>query len=158
MRHNILTIAMLAALTIMVGSCGSDDDSDDEFKPQVPEYLVEGTATRPMWKAADYNLFEHIMSLQVQLGDTLAYFQSQQDLMCATINGEVRAVSEPQTTADVTYFPLSIASSGTEGKVTLHYYCDRLRRIYTITDWATFDPYVAPSGESGIYRPKFTQY
>ena len=148
---------MLAALTIMVGSCGSDDDEDDRPTPQVPEYLVEGTATRPNWKASDYKLFEHIMSLQVQLGDTLVYFQSQQDLMCATINGEVRAVSEPMTTAGEIFFPLSIASNGNEGNITLQYYCDRLHRIYTITNWATFDPYVAPSGNSGIYRPKFTQ-
>lgn len=144
---------MLAALTIVVGSCSSGD----ELTPQVPEYLVEGTATRPTWKAADYTQFEHIMSLQVQLGDTLLYFQSQQDLMCAAINGEIRAVSEPLTTANEMYFPLSIASTGSEGKVTLYYYCDRLHRIYTITDWATFDPYIAPSGYNGIYRPKFTQ-
>ncbi len=153
MRHNILTIAMLAALTIMVGSCSSDDESI----PQVPEYLVEGTATRPNWEASDYNQFEHIMSLQVQLGDTLVNFQSQQDLMCATISGDVRAVSEPLTTEGEMYFPLSIASTGSEGKVTLHYYCNRLHRIYTINDWATFDPNIAPSGNSGIYRPKFTQ-
>ena len=144
---------MLAALTIVVGSCGSDD----EPTPQVSEYLVEGTATRPTWKASDYNQFEHTMSLQVQLGDTLVNFQSRQDLMCATIKGEVRAVSEPLTTAGEVFFPLSIASDGNEGNVALHYYCDRLHRIYTIANWATFDPYVAPSGDSGIYRPKFTQ-
>lgn len=144
---------MLAALTIVVGSCGSDD----EPTPQVPDYLIEGTATRPTWQASDYTLFEHTMSLQVQLGDTLVHFQSQQDLMCATIQGEVRAVSEPLTTAGEQFFPLSIVSNGNEGPITLLYYCDRLHRIYTIADWATFDPNVAPSGTSGIYRPRFTQ-
>ena len=144
---------MLAALTLVVGSCGDDN----EPTPRVPDYLIEGTATRPAWQASDYSLFEHTMSLQVQLGDTLAYFQSQQDLMCATIKGEVRAVSEPQTTEGVVYFPLSIASNGNEGPVSLQYYCDRLHRIYVINEWAIFDPSVAPSGYSGIYRPRFTQ-
>lgn len=153
MRHNILSIALLAALTIMVGSCGSDD----EPTPQVPDYLVEGSATRPTWKAPSYTLFEHTMSLQVQLGDTLFYFQSPQDLMCATIKGEIRAISEPLTTAGEVFFPLSIASNGAEGEISLQYYCDRLHRIYTITNWATFDPNVPPSGDSDIYRPKFTQ-
>ena len=54
MRYNILTIAMLAALTIVVGSCSSDE----ELTPQVPEYLAQGTATRPNWKASDYEQFE----------------------------------------------------------------------------------------------------
>ena len=77
--------------------------------------------------------------------------------MCATIKGEVRTVSEPLITAGEVFFPLSIPSDGNESNVALHYYCDRLHRIYTIANWATFDPYVAPSGDSGIYRPKFTQ-
>ena len=76
--------------------------------------------------------------------------------MCATINGEVRAATKPMVNGAITYYPLSIAGNGEEQVVSLHYYCDRLHRIYTISNWALFNASAAPTGDSGIYRPCFT--
>ena len=47
--------------------------------------------------------------------------------------------------------------SGEDTTIDLHYYCDRFRHVFTLTNWATFAPAVAPTGESGLYRPCFTQ-
>ena len=152
MRFQIITIALLAALTLVVGSC----KSDEELQPPTPAYLTEGTASRPTW-TVPVKSYEFYMTVQVQLGDTLANFQSVGDLMCAIIDGEVRTATGPANTAGVVYFPLTIGSNDTSGTVTLQYYCERLHRIYSITNWATFDPSAKPIGEDGIYRPCFTE-
>ena len=152
MKKNIV-LMLLTALTFTVGSCSSD--SDEPIPDTSDERLKPGSDERPTWTAPDYSLFEFRMALQVQLGDTLAAFQSSGDLMCAQADGEVRAVTSPQSTGGVIYYPLHIAGSGDEQTISLHYYCDQLHRIYTITNWASFDATAAPTGYSGIYRPKF---
>ena len=149
MNKNIISMLLLAALTFMVGSCG-----DEEI---TPASLLKGSDVRPTtWTVPDYSLYGLTMSVQVELGDTLASYQSSQDLMCATINGEIRAVTKPMVNGVSTYYPLSIAGNGEEQVVSLHYYCDRLHRIYTISNWALFNASAAPTGDSGIYRPCFT--
>ena len=148
-------MALFAALTLVVGSCGSDDDELVPPVREVPEYLKEGTESRPAWTVANKS-YEVYMTIQVQLGDTLAHYQGTGDLMSATINGEVRAVVEPKTTGGETYFPLTIGAEDATGTINLQYYCNRLRRIYTLNYWATFDPTTKPTGEDGIYRPRFT--
>ena len=151
MKSKIISMLMLAALAIMAGACSSDDDDEpgggttDPEKP-VTEYLTPGNDQRPDWRAPDYTLYGGItMAVQVELGDTLANYQSGNDLMCAKIGDEVRAVTPP----------LSIAGDGTDQAVSLHYYCDQLHRIFTIKDWATFDASTKPTGESSLYRPCF---
>ena len=154
-RRGLRVGLMLLALTL--GACGSDDDNDIE-EPG-PNYLTEGTDQRPTdWIAPNPSLYGGItMAVQVQLGDTLAYFQGPGDLMCARINNEVRAVTPPYTNGTVTYFPLSIVGEGADTTVSLHYYCDRLHRIFSIPNWATFDVNASPTGESRMYRPRFTE-
>lgn len=145
-------------LLILLASLALCACSSDEGEVEVtPSFLLQGTDARPTsWIAPDYSLYELTMSVQVQLGDTLVKFQSEQDLMCATIAGEVRAVEGPRSTMGEVYYPLVIAGNGSEQSITLHYYCDRLHRIYTIQDWAVYDPSAAPTGENGLYRPCFT--
>ena len=152
MKKNIV-LMLLTALTFTVGSCSSD--SDDPIPETVDERLKPGNDDRPIWTEPDYSLFEFRMAVQVQLCDTLAAFQSSGDLMCAQNDGEVRAVTSPQITGGVVYYPLHIAGHGDEQTISLYYYCERLHRIYTITNWATFDATAAPTGYSGFYRPQF---
>ena len=135
----------------MAWGCGSDDEI-------TPASLQQGSDARPTtWVAPDNNSLFDLppMSVQVQLGDTLAAYQSSADLMCATINGEVRAVTPPMSNMGIVYYPLTIVGNSNEQMVSLHYYCDRLHRIYTIENWAQFDPSAAPTGDSGIYRLMF---
>ena len=165
MYKRISHMIMLAALAFMVGGCGSDSDDgidtggNKEPEPTVYEYLTPGTDQRPDWRAPDYSLYGGItMAVQVQLADTLAAFQSTDDLMCAKINNEVRAVTAPLTTNGVVYYPLSIAGEGSGVAVSLHYYCDKLHRIFNIENWAVFDTSTKPTGESSMYRPRFTNH
>lgn len=152
MKNKLISIMLLTALTCMVGSCDKDETTN-----VTPMYLQTGTDARPSnWTLPNASLYEFRMSVQVQLGDTLSYFQSSQDLMCATINGEIRAVTPPCNTGGIIYYPLIIFDNGTSSTVSLRYYCDRLRRIYTITNWSRFNATVAPTGNNGIYRPCFT--
>lgn len=156
MKKNIISIMLLTALAFLAGSCGSDSGSEPEPAP-VPSSLTPGTDVRPTtWMAPSPQDYELWMSLQVQLGDALADYQSSADLVCATINGQVRAATAPMTTGNVVYYPLTIGGNGGDQTVSLHYYCDRLHRIYTIANWAAFKEGIAPTGESGIYRPRFT--
>lgn len=153
MKKNIF-LMLLAAITLTVGSCGSD--ADELIPGSVEERLLTGSNGRPTtWRAPDYTQFECRMAVQVQLGDTLATYQTDGDLMCAQIDGQVRAVTAPQTTGGIVFYPLHIAGDGQEQTVSLHYYCDSLHRIYTIAEWAVFDSSAAPTGDSGLYRPKF---
>ena len=159
MKNNIFYMLLLTALTFMVGSCDKDESTTEPTEPiiETPVYLKPGTDVRPTnWIAPDASLFELRMTVQVELGDTLAAYQDEQDLMCATIDGEVRAVTIPHKTGKTIYYPLIILDNRTGGTVSLHYYCDRLHRIYTITNWSRFNATVAPTGNNGIYRPCFT--
>ena len=144
------------ALTLVVGGCSKDNDDPESGDSTV--LLQEGTDSRPTtWVLPDASLYELRMSVQVELGDTLANFQSSEDLMCAKINGQVRAVTSPCTTGGVIYYPLIILDDGQGGMVSLFYYCDCLHHIFTIGEWASFNSSAAPTGNSGIYRPCFTQ-
>lgn len=157
MNRKFLSILMLTCLTLVVSACSSDGDGDSAESPYA-FLLKEGTEERPAtWAVPDYSLFEMTMAVQVQLGDTLAHYQSDGDLMCATINGEVRAVAVPETTGDETFFSLVVAGGSDDEQVSLCYYCARLHRIYVLSDWATFDAAAAPTGTSGIYRPEFVR-
>lgn len=153
MKKNIF-LMLLTALTFTMGSCGSD--SDESIPDSVDERFMPGSDDCPTtWTTPNYSLFEYCMAVQVQLGDTLATYQSSGDLMCAQIGGEVRAVTAPQSTGGVIFYPLHIAGDGSEQTISLHYYCDQLHRIYTITNWTTFNASAAPTGDSGFYRPEF---
>ena len=159
MKKNIFYMLLLTALTFMVGSCSDDDESTEPTEPivETPVYLKPGTDVRPInWIAPDASLFELRMTVQVELGDTLAAYQGEQDLMCATIDGEVRAVTIPHKTGKTIYYPLFILDNRTGGTVSLHFYGAPPPRIYTITNWSNFTPSAAPTGKSGIYRPCFT--
>ena len=96
------------------------------------------------------------MIVEVQLQDTLARYASAQDLICATIGGEVRGVAEAQQNDGNWVFPLIIASNNAGVAIELSYYCDKLHRIFSI-QWTTFDASVAPTGTGGIYQPDFVK-
>ena len=142
------SILALAALAFMAWGCSSDDE------PSPSTQISVGTDERPAWQAPNYDLYEQTMVVEVQLQDTLTQYVSSQDLLCATIGGEVRGVAVLQKVEDKYLFPLTIASNDAGVAVGLSYYCDQLHRIFAI-DWTTFDASVAPTGTGGIYQPVF---
>lgn len=152
-KKAIIGIAAIALLATMAGSCSRDNKfgSDD-----MPDYLIEGNDERPQWVCPDLSHYPNLMTVQVQLGDILVDYQTGKDLIGAFIEGEIAGMTGPSSTGGVIYYPLSIGSDDASGTVKLQYYCDSLHRIFSINEWASFDPSAKPTGESGIYRPRFT--
>jgi len=148
------TIIALAALAILAWGCSSDDN--DSNNPPQPSEIPAGNDVRPSWEAPNYDLFEQVMNVQVQMQDTLTKYVSKNDLLCATIGGEVRAVAAPRQVGDGWLAPLTVASNDADVAVELSYYCEQLHRIFTIP-WTTFDASVAPTGTGGIYLPEFVK-
>lgn len=133
----------------LLSACGSDDEP-------VPMQIESGSDARPTWEYPDFNFYELVMCVEVQLQDTLQSYASQADLMCATIGGACRGVASPQQVNGQWLFPLIVASNEDGVSVSLSYYCDRLHRIFT-TEWTTFDATVSPTGTTAIYKPEFVK-
>ena len=139
----------MAALALMAWGCSSDD-------PSGPAGIPEGTDARPTWEVPNFDLYEQTMSVEVLLQDTLAKYASEQDIIAATINDEVRGVATAQQVDGHWLFPLTVGSNEGGVKVGLSYYCDKLHRIFTI-NWTNFDASAAPTGTDGIYKPTFVE-
>ena len=151
------SILALAALALLAWGCSSDDDgTTKEPTPPTPTEISSGTDVRPSWQVPNYNLYEQIMSVDVQLQDTLAKYASTEDLLCATIGNEVRGVAVAVQNGNQWKFPLAIGSNEAGVAVSLSYYCDKLHRIFTI-EWTRFDASMAPSGQGSLYQPKFVK-
>jgi hypothetical protein len=151
------TILAIAALAFMAWGCSSGSD-DTTTTPPVPEQkeIAAGTDARPAWVAPDYNLYEQLMYVEVQLEDKLQTYASANDLMAAMIGNEVRGLAAPMQEGGRWLFPMNMVSDESGVKVSLAYYCDKLHRIFTI-DWTTFDANMAPTGESAVYKPTFVK-
>jgi hypothetical protein len=153
------SILALAALAFLAWGCASDSDSTSEPQPPTPPAPTEieaGTDVRPSWTAPNYNLFEQTMTVEVQLQERLLPYASANDLMTAIVGSEVRGISTPQQVNDQWVFPITVASNAAGEQLSLSYYCDKLHRIFTI-NWTQFDATVAPTGQGGIYLPKFVE-
>ena len=156
------SILALAALALLAWGCSSDGDNSTSPAPTpnpptpTPTEIPSGTDTRPAWQSPNYDLYEQVMNVDVQLQDTLVKYASEQDLMSAIIGGEVRGVAAAQQNDDNWVFPLIIASDNAGVAIELSYYCDKLHRIFSI-QWTTFDASVAPTGTGGIYQPEFVK-
>lgn len=146
----IAGVAMMATLLLVV-SC-SDDDKNEYSK-----YLKKGKDERPSWKIPNdmYKNFEFTMSVQVIPQDEFLPYFSEDDLMCATIDGDIRALSILQRTGGEPYFSLLIAGDSSSGPVSISYYCSRLKRIYTIKDWMPYTPGMSPMQNDKPYVLNF---
>ncbi|MBP5514591.1 MAG: hypothetical protein J6Y04_07435 [Bacteroidaceae bacterium] len=144
----IAGVAMMATLLLTV-SCKDDKESNP--------YLTKGNDSRPAWEAEEPNYleFEHTMAVDLNLQDILLPYVSDDDLMCATINNKVRAVSTLDRSGGQVSFPMVIAGNSGDGKVSLHYYCSRLSRIYTLNDWMNFTPSLSPTSDGISYIVNF---
>lgn len=141
-------IFAIIAFALMAWGCSSDDDDST---------IPVGTDVRPEWQAPNYDILEQLMCVEVTLQDKLAPYASEADMMCATIDGEVRAVSTPYKVDDRWHFFMIVGSDNLNVNVSLSYYCDRLHRIFTVSPWTSFDSSLSPSGDTGIYTPIFVK-
>ena len=152
------SILALAALALLAWGCSSDDSESTMPTPPTPEettVIETGSDTRPDWVAPNANAFEQTMNVYLMLQDELQPYISENDMVCAKIDGEVRGVAVPRLDEGDWLISLIVFSNGA-APIKLLYYCDQLHRIFTI-DWATFDASVPPTGTGGIYQPKFVE-
>ena len=146
------SILALAALALLAWGCSSDDG--ESTTP--PTTVIEsGSDTRPDWVAPSANAFEQNMNVYLTLQDELLPYISENDLVCAKIDDEVRGVAVPRQDESDWLISLIVFSNGA-APIQLSYYCDQLHRIFTI-DWTTFDADVTPTGTGGIYQPEFVK-
>ena len=146
-------VALVA--TLLLGACSSDDD--DNQQNQNGSTLTEGTDARPSWVVSSdaSSMDEWPMSVQIGVQSSLLPYVSSADLMCATLKDEVRAVSGLKETGGEYYFMLPILGNSGEGYVTLKYYCDKLHRIFTVTNWKEFDSTIQPTNQGVPYEVPF---
>lgn len=155
MKKNILA---LAALALLAWGCSSDDGGSPTPTTQKPDETIviePGTDARPNWVAPGDNNYEQTMNVYLTLQDQLLPYISENDMICAKIDGEVRGVAVPRQDEGDWLISLIVFSNGA-APIQLSYYCDKLHRIFTI-DWTTFDATVAPTGTEGIYKPTFVK-
>ncbi len=161
MKSLIKLAGVALCATLLLAACSSDGDSPSE--PKKPEEKTDtvpamGNDQRPDWQVVTFEKgqYENIpMTVQIRLQEVLLNYISENDLMNARLNGTVRAVTPPLSTGGEYYFPLSIIGSTSEGSVTLQYYCDKLHRIFTVSDWQAFDNTIPPTVEGVPYEVKF---
>ena len=150
-------ILALAALALLAWGCSSDDDGlmPIPLTPEKTTVIETGSDTRPDWVAPNANAFEQTMNVFLTLQDELQPYISENDMVCAKIDDEVRGVAVPHQDEGDWLISLIVFSNGA-APIKLSYYCDLLHRIFT-TEWTTFDADVAPTGTGGIYQPKFVE-
>ena len=158
-------VAFGAILLFAACSTGGEDEqaptlTGQQLGDSITLDLTPGTEQRPAWTAPRVSdtHFEGIpMSVQIGLQEELQPYLSSNDLMCAMIGDEVRAVAEPEETGGHAYFRLSILGSSSEGFVTLKYYCDQLHRIFTVEQWREFDSGIKPTEGGMPYEVQFVK-
>ena len=154
MFRKLPIVLSFLSLGLVFTGCSSDDDEQPQTPGTETKGLEPGTDQRPSWQMPNFDNYELTMSVEVQLQDTLQPHASAQDLICATINGEVRGVASPTQVEGVWKFPLVIGSNEGNAAMSLSYYCENLHRIFT-TEWTIFDATTEPMGTNGIYLPTF---
>ena len=146
-----LCVVGFMGFLFLVSSCVNNDEETDPL-------ILPGSEPPPAWtvSASLYTKFEYTMSVQVVMQQELLPYVSDDDLMCAVVDGEIRAVSTLYRTGSQPYFCLAIAGEGSGAMVSLRYYCSQLKRIYTATDWLPFTPSMPPTQNGKPYILKFT--
>lgn len=162
---------IIATLALVAVGCSKSDDDDiggngggngngnggEGGNDDTTLVITPGTDERPAWEYPDYDKWEQTMSVKILMQNELEPYMTQNDLLCATMNDEVRGLTPPtiEDEYDSRFFPLTIGADGAEARIFLHYYCDSLHRIFTI-DWSGFDANAIPMGDDPyFYRPTF---
>jgi len=143
----------LAALALTAWGCSGNDDNDEN---PVEKGFPFGTVTRPAWRIPNFDDYDLSMIVDITLQDTLQSYASYNDLLCATINDEVRGLAEPEKSNNRWRFLITVASDESGQDIKLSYYCDSLHRIFT-TNWIKFDSSIPPTGKGEVYVPVFVK-
>lgn len=153
-------MAVLCSVLTLWWGCSSDSDNDGgSFEPQAekPNWQLNLSAedAAPDWVVTNAEGYELAMSLVVKLNPVLAQYASEDDLVAAFVGGVCRSVTSPYVYADgetaLASAGLSIVGNAGENSVTFKYYCKRLKRIFVLVDWMSFNPNMNPSQDGSAY-------
>lgn len=166
MKTKYLLFGMLATL---VCACSSDDDNTnvaytETFVNEAPKWQIDwsNNQERPNWTEPDASLYANWTILKVQIEDALKPYASDGDLMALFVNGEIRALASPAvnvgggTAAGKFLIKAYGNETGLETvNMSLLYYNQTLKHIFTLTDDITLDP-DEEIGFETAYIPPFT--
>ena len=161
MKYILMT--MMSVLMLSMTACSTvDDNLDNVERPAAPndttvvnsgdnDNLKPGTDGRPSWQIASdlYHRYEQTMTAQVTLQKELLTYVSAEDLMCVTVNGEIRCVSPIRYNNGEWTFSLIIAGTGNDKFLNVSYYCSKLSRIYKRERWVAFSQAYQPTLGNG---------
>ncbi|MBP5508583.1 MAG: hypothetical protein J6Y23_12200 [Prevotella sp.] len=159
-KNDLFGLMMLAALTLMWGCSSSDDNNDDDVTPAqtalrwtktqgAPNWEIDwsGNDSPPQWTAPSPEKYETWMILMVTLQPELVPYCTDDDLMAAFIDNELRALTGPgvkvgTNTKKVSFILKIMGNETADVKVnmTLKYYCSKLKQTFTITGNELFLP------------------
>ncbi len=174
-----LIFVLLAGLAL--GACSSDDDNGNsgngnnngtntgytENVPDVaPVWQVDWSHNqeRPELAEPDYaSIYEHWTSLKVQIEDELMPYASGDDQLAIFVNGELRGLTGPAVVVGSNepipgMFMMKVWGNETGSEkvyITLQYYNQTLKQLFTLGDNITLDP-DATIGIESAYIPEFT--
>ena len=156
-------MTMLSTLMLSTVACSTSDEDLEETPVDtiakdstandsiLAENLKPGTDERPAWQKTS-DLHQRLgseMSAQVTVQEELLPYVSTGDLMCVTVNDEVRAVSEARYDNGEWVFTLVIAGTGDDKFLSVSYYCSQLKKIYTLERWYPFSESFVPTLANG---------
>lgn len=163
-------LVLLASL--ILGACSSNDDDDSKNAgytetalSEVPVWQIDwrNDQARPDWSEPDGFLYENWTILKVQIEEALLPFVSEDDMMALFVNGELRGLASPAVIAGSgessnTKYLIKVWGNETGSEtvnMTLQYYCETLKHIFTLSDDISLDSDVT-TGIDEAFIPEFT--
>lgn len=152
MKSKITTILMMAALVALWG-CSHHDDDPDIDTPETPTATTvskgkpqwkidwQYNEQAPQWTSPNPKEYENWMIIMPRLEEELAAVASEDDLMGAFINGELRAFNKPSKNPEGDFsgkgvkFILKILGnekSNQQVTFSLKYYSQKLKQMFTL--------------------------
>ena len=143
----------MTALVILWGCSHDDDDPIDKDTPDTPKATLVSKGTplweidwqyneqAPQWTSPNPKEYENWMIIMVRLEDELAAVASEDDLMGAFINGELRAFNKPAKDPEGNFsqngvkFILKILGnekSNQQVSFSLKYYSQKLKQMFIL--------------------------
>jgi len=173
MKKMHLTVVLLASL--LFGACSSDDgEGGSNSTPgytettlnEAPTWQIDWTNNqeRPNWEEPT-QAYENWTLMKVQIEDVLKPYVTEGDLVAVFVNNELRGVSGPNVDLetgeliDNCRFLIKAWGNETSSQtvnISLRYYCQQLKHIFTLSDNITLDA-DAEIGFDKLMVPPFTQ-
>ena len=171
---NRIKLMSILLASLVLGACHDEDEDNNSSntaytetrQSEAPVWQIDWSndQERPNWTAPDGSIYENWTILKIQLEDTLLPYASEGDLMALFVNGEIRALAQPavsvsggQTATGKFLMKAYGNETGSETvNMSLQYYCQKLKHIFTLTDDITLDS-DETTGIDEAFIPEFTQ-